>query len=104
MSQCLSADIRIASTSLSADVSPVNDALSVEVTNLSNFEASASLYGSRILPMVSEMGAHLEASCSIVCSLSEVLYMVISPDEPQWITCDKAIIYEVASNVNWTVE
>lgn len=105
MSQCLSAEIRIASTSLSADVSPVNDALTAEVTNLRSFEARASLFGGgRILPTVSEMGAHLEASCSIVCSLSEVLYMVISPDEPQWITCDKAIIYEVASNVNWTVE
>jgi hypothetical protein len=92
------------STRLAADVSTVNDALSVEVTNLRNFDARASLYGPRILPMVSEMGAHLEVSCGIVCSLSDVFYMDVSPDEPQWITCDKAIIYEVASNVKWNVE
>lgn len=104
MSSCLSAEIRIASKSLTADISTINDVPSVEVANLRNFEAMASLSGSRILPMVSEMGAHLKASCGIVCSLSDVFYLVVSPDEPQWITCDKAIIYEVTSNVKWDVE
>lgn len=104
MSSCLSAEIRIASKSLTADISTINDVPSVEVANLRNFEAIASLSGSRILPMVSEMGAHLKASCGIICSLSDVFYLVVSPDKPQWITSDTTIIYDVTSNVIWTVE
>ena len=83
MSSCLSVDIRKASNSI---------------------EGSVSLSGSCISPMVSEMGAHLKASCGIVCSLSDVFYLIVSPDEPQWITSDANIIYDVTSNVIWTVE
>lgn len=83
MSSCLSVDIRKASNSI---------------------EGSVSLSGSCISPMVSEMGVHLKVSCGIVCSLSDVFYLVVSPDEPQWITSDANIIYDVTSNVIWTVE
>lgn len=104
MSSCLSVDIRKASISLDANISKIGDLLSFDVTKLGGIEAVASLYGSRILPMVSDMGAHLEVSCGIVCSLSDVFYLVVSPDEPQWITSDANVIYDVTSNVIWTVE
>ena len=83
----------------------MSSCLSVDIRKASNgIEGSVSLSGSCISPMVSEMGAHLKVSCGIVCSLSDVFYLIVSPDEPQWITSDANIIYDVTSNVIWTVE
>lgn len=46
---------------------------------------------------------HLKASCGIVCDVSNIHYLHVSPQEVQWITPDEAIIYMVESNINWTI-
>lgn len=104
MSSCLSVDIRKASISLDANISKIGDVFSFDVTKLDGIEVSTSLYGRYICSIISDYGSHLQVSCGIVCSLSDVFYLVVSPDEPQWITSDDNIIYDVTSNVIWTVE
>lgn len=104
MSSCLSIDIRKASTSLDVNISKIGDLLSFDIAELDGIEVRASLYGRYICPIISDYGSHLQVSCGIVCSLSDVFYLVVSPDEPQWITNDTSIIYDVTSNVIWTVE
>lgn len=47
---------------------------------------------------------HLKISCGIVCSVSQVFYLQVSPEEVQWITPEEGIIYTVNSNVNWIIE
>lgn len=53
---------------------------------------------------ISRIPSDLNVSCGIVCSLSDVFYLVVSPDEPQWITDDMGVDFRVESNVDWIVE
>jgi hypothetical protein len=46
----------------------------------------------------------ISVKCGIVCSLADVLYVRVSPQEVQWITEDEVIVYNVESNTNWIIE
>ena len=52
---------------------------------------------------VQDVCNHIKVSCGIFCSVSEVRYLQVSPNEVQWITPDEAIVYMVESNTNWTI-
>lgn len=46
----------------------------------------------------------ISVKCGLVCSLADVLYVRVSPQEVQWITEDEVIVYNVESNTNWIIE
>lgn len=46
----------------------------------------------------------ISVKCGIVCSLADVIYVRVSPQEIQWITEDEVIVYNVESNTNWIIE
>lgn len=41
--------------------------------------------------------------CTIVCSISDLHYLKVSPEEVQWITPDYGVVYHVESDTNWIV-
>lgn len=53
---------------------------------------------------IAHIPSGLNISFGIVCSLSDVLYLDVSPDDVQWITEDTAIMYNVSSNTSWFIE
>lgn len=46
----------------------------------------------------------INIKCGIVCSLADVLFIKVSPQEVQWITDNDVIVYNVESNTNWIIE
>lgn len=46
----------------------------------------------------------ISVKCGLVCSLADVLFVRVSPQEVQWITEDEVIVYNVESNTNWIIE
>lgn len=52
---------------------------------------------------VSDVSNHLKVTCGIVCSIGDVHYLRVSPEEVQWITPDTGIIYTVESDTNWSI-
>lgn len=46
---------------------------------------------------------HLKVTCGIVCNISDIHYLRVSPQEVQWITPDEAIVYMVESDTNWSI-
>ena len=51
----------------------------------------------------SDLGEHLKLRCSLVCSVSDLFYMNVTPAEVQWITDDMGVYFDVESNVEWIV-
>lgn len=41
--------------------------------------------------------------CAIVCSVADLHYLKVSPEEVQWITPDYGVVYHVESDTNWIV-
>lgn len=46
----------------------------------------------------------INVKCGLVCSVADVLYVKVSPQEVQWIAEDEVIVYHVESNTNWIIE
>jgi hypothetical protein len=46
---------------------------------------------------------HPKVSCGIVCSVSDIHFLHVSPEDVQWITPSYGIIYTVESNTSWEV-
>lgn len=46
----------------------------------------------------------LNIKCGVVCSLTDVMFINIFPQEVQWITTDDVVIYSVESNTDWIIE
>lgn len=51
------------------EVARIGNALTLDVSNLGGIEASTSLYGEYIAPIVSEIGNHLNVSYGLVCDI-----------------------------------
>ena len=108
MSSCLSVDIRKASISLDANISKIGDVLSLDVAKLDGIEVSASLYTPCIKPMVFEMGAHLEVSCSIICDIGVGEFIRFALSVLQWVGDDNAegvVKYnKLTASGDWSLE
>ena len=46
----------------------------------------------------------VDGTVSRVCHAGTLFYLRVSPVEPQWVTPDAPIIYNVESNTTWNVE
>jgi hypothetical protein len=52
---------------------------------------------------VNNVTNHLKVTCGIVCSIGDVHYLRVSPEEVQWITPDMDVIYTVESDTSWSI-
>ena len=41
--------------------------------------------------------------CTVVCSIADLHYLKVSPEEVQWFTPDYGVVYHVESDTNWIV-
>ena len=79
---------------LSASISRIGNGISANIHNL-----TPTAVGS-----VTDLGKHISARCSIVCSLLNVIeYINVTPDEIQWITDDLGVFFDVESNTDWII-
>lgn len=62
------------------------------------------LYQDIIEAKVSHTLLRLNISCNIVCSIKDLKYIDVSPEDVQWITPEWGIVYTVKSNTNWIIE
>lgn len=38
-----------------------------------------------------------------VCTITNTYYLIVTPEELQWITEDEVALYDVMSNINWNI-
>jgi hypothetical protein len=54
---------------------------------------------------LTDAGEHLRSRLGIVCRPEPTgWYLEVNPEEVQWITDDMGVVYNVQSNVEWTIE
>lgn len=107
MSSCLQVNISVTPPQLKAEVCKVSNSLPLStIAEVGEHlrVACKDLVSTHLSPVISEIGGHLKVSCGMICSLTDILYLEVLPEEVRWITPDEAIIYEVMANVEWTVE
>lgn len=80
---CLTARVKLLNEQISASVECLNAAITARVADITE---------------------RLNVRCGIVCSLADVQYLEVSPQEVQWITPDEIIMYTVTSNVDWEIQ
>lgn len=80
---CLTASVKLLNEHISASVECLNAAITARVADITE---------------------RLNVRCGIVCSLADVQYLEVSPQEVQWITPDELIMYTVTSNVDWEIQ
>lgn len=80
---CLTASVKLLNEQISASVECLNAAITARVADITE---------------------RLNVRCGIVCSLADVQYLEVSPQEVQWITPDEIIMYTVTSNVDWEIQ
>lgn len=98
-------------------VTRVPSRLHVGVDLVDAIKVSCSFYGTSICGCCTMLNAplvisaedimekqHLSVSLGIVCGVTEVNYLRVSPSEIQWITPDSDIVYSVESNTDWNIE
>lgn len=47
---------------------------------------------------------HLKLTCGVVCTISDIHYLRVSPSDVQWITPGIGVIYQVTSDTDWIIE
>lgn len=80
---CITASVKLLNEHISASVKCLNEEITARVVDLTQ---------------------RLSVKCGIVCSLADVQYLEVSPQEVQWITPDELIMYTVTSNVEWEIQ
>lgn len=86
---------RLAAEGLKAVVSRLGDSLDAFVQRVAGQELAVS---------VSRLASEgLKVRCGLVCSVAEVRYLNVSPEEVQWITDDIGVFYNIESNTDWIV-
>lgn len=92
------------SSDISGKVSRVGETPTIDISRvLQMVQAKIEIIGNSLLANITDCGERLRARCSVICSLSDVYYLNVSPDEIQWITDDVGVVFEVESNVEWII-
>lgn len=90
---------------LSVEITNLSPSLHLGVGRLGGIEVNVSRYD---IPIDFDIfdclqNNHLKISCGIVCSLPDIHYLCVSPEEVQWITPDTGVIYTVESDTSWSI-
>lgn len=81
------------------------DKIVSSITNTCAHAVSTYAYETSLNTEVFDTTAHVRSDYSLICAVIPVGdYLEVSPVEVQWITDDIGVLYNVKSNVEWTIE
>lgn len=103
---CLQADVKLASRQIDANVRNLSPPLLIEVERLGEgLQADAFRVDKPLVCRIEDAlkEGHLKLSCGIVCSVGDIKYLRVSPQEVQWITPDMGVVYTVESDTSWSI-
>lgn len=100
---CLNANITMLNTPPTLSIDRVGGITAM--VSLASNPLMINLYDatSHLKAELCDITSHLKVKCSVVCSIKELPYLNVSPEEVQWITSDYGVVYHVESNTNWMV-
>lgn len=90
---CINANIQILNATPVLSVNRIGDGIIVK-TCLAIKKMAVKTFDSIVHPVL---------RCAIVCSVADLPYLNVSPDEVQWITSDYGVFYHVESDTDWVV-
>ena len=101
---CLETYISRIGEGLKAHVSRTDESIQWSVSDVTKRIAmSVHEVTDRALMAIHDVTERLNAHVSIVCSLEDVKYLRVSPEEIQWITPEYGVAYTVESDTEWIV-
>ena len=78
--------------------------LSGKVTRVSKgLQGRARRVGAKLMAAVSDVTERLQGRVFLVCSMADLKYLNVSPEDIVWITPDQGVVYNVESNTTWRV-
>ena len=89
---------------LSVIIKRLSESLALVVKRIGGIAVEIHRCDKPIVVTTEDVGKHLKIACGIVCSVADLHYLRVSPEEVQWITPDMGIVYNVMSNIDWTIE
>ena len=100
---CLNANITMLNTPPTLSIDRVGGITAM--VSLANNPLMINLYDttSHLKAELCDITSHLKVKCSVVCSIADLHYLKVSPEEVQWITPDYGVVYHVESDTNWIV-
>ena len=100
---CLNIVISRIGESPNLEVSKIGGAIAKVTSITEPLRVLASVVNEPLKILASSINERLNITCSVVCSLADLFYLNVSPEDVQWITDDIGIVYKVESNVKWIV-
>lgn len=89
---------------LNVRVTALHEQLGCIVTRIGEgIKVLANRVGEPLKVLSTDIAEHLAVRCNIVCTLGDLHYINVSPEEVQWITDDIGIVYTVESDTNWII-
>lgn len=88
---------------LNVAIKKLGESLALMIKRIGGIAVEIHRYDKPIIVTASEASNHLKVVCGIVCSVADLHYLRVSPQEVQWITPDEGVIYNVESDTDWIV-
>lgn len=88
---------------LNVAIRKLGESLALMVKRIGGIAVEIHRYDKPIVVIAEDVGKHLKIECGIVCSVADLHYLRVSPQEVQWITPNEGIIYNVESDTDWIV-
>lgn len=88
---------------LNITIKKLGESLALMAKRIGDIAVEIHRYDKPIVVIAEDAGNHLKIECGIVCSVSDLPYLRVSPQEVQWITPDEGIIYNVESDTDWVI-
>ena len=83
----------------------VNTSIAFDVRRIGGIDVYVRRIGEPLMCSVFDVlkKDHLKLHCGIVCTVENMHYLRVSPQDIQWITPEVGVVYYVESDVSWTV-
>lgn len=112
---CLQVNIKEISDNIKCKIYSIYKSLDVGVSSLNklnvyikpiyeNIKAKVNIYNGILVRTYDiKREEHLKVKLGVVCSITDVKYVNVSPEEVVWITPEHGIVYSVDSNTDWII-
>ena len=90
---CLNAQVYLLSEGIQTDVKQIDERIQVHVSEITE----------RVTLFTKDTTKRMQINIGVICSLSNMKYLQVSPEEIQWITPEDDVIYVVQSNTDWDI-
>lgn len=102
---CIQARITRIGESLRGTVTRATSALKSTVSRIDNdIIVNVSMLNQPLRAYISDAAVHPQVKVSLVCTLKDLHnYLLVSPEDVQWITSDYGVVYHVESDLEWII-